>query len=596
MSRLTTFRELRHPRDLPHHNFHRNARREKHKLIWHESEKTLRNVIKGYNSSIVSYDLCEERLTHWAVGRVNKILSLHTSITVKHSVTHGDMPPAVRTNSVRSGYRWLNSLGQVRNKLGINKAKELRKNSSSFMMALSEDIEATSSFTQLVRANEHITSYLQIGGADNIYSLPKYNSSQIDSLKFNVGSTQISIRLIHGLTKSSIDPLRITPLHRMVRKYPYPPLMLHGNTKSEQEGLSTSHYSGSRITYEKPNPPKKHDALPEILAVEDSNETPEKKNESPCNYGPIVTNRNIIAYVVKPDQGPTQIANDINSTTTQRKYGYELIRRFNWTEIIRSKENKRYFSHISVENRFNKFNPKYYELNMNKCDIVVIDNEVLGRDAVSYDSSELPPFIRAFRNAIIMEAYENAKSHLEIVSAVTGIEELENRMMLLDTSYPAKEKEANGFGADEDVFRDVTFKIRSYVLDFDVVVNYYKTTRLSRIVRLGDIGPVDDGYTVVTPNGMWITGPYGDMEINLGANRGGHKIRRQAKDPSTIGAVQFTKIQSDHYEKCSARLTGDIVYDQLRLTYPNKPQKTNEVINYFLNVEGYTKTYGHIKL
>ncbi len=51
----------------------------------------------------------------------------------------------------------------------------------------------------------------------------------------------------------------------------------------------------------------------------------------------------IVGYVVKPRQGFTQIAEDINNPARQRDYGYSLgKRKIWWYEIANHPKNKKY--------------------------------------------------------------------------------------------------------------------------------------------------------------------------------------------------------------------------------------------------------------
>jgi hypothetical protein len=86
---------------------------------------------------------------------------------------------------------------------------------------------------------------------------------------------------------------------------------------------------------------------------------------------PDVENGQIIGYRVVANQGPTQIAKDINDPRTMKKYGYCLIKPITWTQIVN--ENLSKFPTIAeggkfpgyLSNRDNKNDPEYRRLNVN---------------------------------------------------------------------------------------------------------------------------------------------------------------------------------------------------------------------------------------
>ena len=88
-------------------------------------------------------------------------------------------------------------------------------------------------------------------------------------------------------------------------------------------------------------------------------------------------------YVVKPDQGPTQIAEDL-----AKVHGVDV----NWVKTIDDPRNQKYFEHITGEERYNEHNKSYENLNMNPGDIIYFDFEITkttGANQASGDSGLL---------------------------------------------------------------------------------------------------------------------------------------------------------------------------------------------------------------
>ena len=74
---------------------------------------------------------------------------------------------------------------------------------------------------------------------------------------------------------------------------------------------------------------------------------------------PVVLNQQIIGYRVKPGQGPSQIAEDINNVKTQKDYGFKLtLGSVNWIDIV-------------IDNP--KFFPKEIELDKNSIDFTSLN-------------------------------------------------------------------------------------------------------------------------------------------------------------------------------------------------------------------------------
>jgi len=79
---------------------------------------------------------------------------------------------------------------------------------------------------------------------------------------------------------------------------------------------------------------------------------------------PIVKNGKLIGYRVEKGQGPTQIAEDINNSETQKKYGYTLNSEVDYMDVVNSNPDK----FTNVENKENVNNEGYTKLNMNEGD------------------------------------------------------------------------------------------------------------------------------------------------------------------------------------------------------------------------------------
>lgn len=82
-------------------------------------------------------------------------------------------------------------------------------------------------------------------------------------------------------------------------------------------------------------------------------------------------------YRVKPGQGPTQIAADINDPETQKKYGYKLDHPVTWEQIVSTNfdifMNAGDFGDATVGEFYDKNNPVYKNLNINPGDWLEID-------------------------------------------------------------------------------------------------------------------------------------------------------------------------------------------------------------------------------
>ena len=89
---------------------------------------------------------------------------------------------------------------------------------------------------------------------------------------------------------------------------------------------------------------------------------------------PVVKNGILVGYDVQDGQGPTQIAQDINNPETKRKYGYTVINRVHWSQIVG--DNIAFFAKRAgdVVNVGDANDPGYRTMNINVGDHLMIRN------------------------------------------------------------------------------------------------------------------------------------------------------------------------------------------------------------------------------
>lgn len=92
----------------------------------------------------------------------------------------------------------------------------------------------------------------------------------------------------------------------------------------------------------------------------------------PSKDGPVVINRDVVAYRVRKNQGPTQIAEDINDYQSRIDYDYQLSEDIKWEFIV--KNNMKFFSHIN-NGVFNKENDEFKHLNLNPGDLISLKEQ-----------------------------------------------------------------------------------------------------------------------------------------------------------------------------------------------------------------------------
>ncbi len=107
---------------------------------------------------------------------------------------------------------------------------------------------------------------------------------------------------------------------------------------------------------------------------------------------PIVVNGTLMGYHVQAGQGPTQIAADLNSAKTQEKYGYTLIDKVDWTDVV--KRNIETFkssgNYESKDWQKNSGDEGYTQLDINEGDALsLIPTQALDRtDITSQDNDD----------------------------------------------------------------------------------------------------------------------------------------------------------------------------------------------------------------
>jgi RHS repeat-associated protein len=89
---------------------------------------------------------------------------------------------------------------------------------------------------------------------------------------------------------------------------------------------------------------------------------------------PVVNNDGeLIAFIVMEGQGPTQIAQVINNPAVQNMFGFTLLTKVDYMDIV--VDNPAKFE--NVQNKEDKFNPEYKKLNMHKGEVLSLQSPYL---------------------------------------------------------------------------------------------------------------------------------------------------------------------------------------------------------------------------
>ena len=112
---------------------------------------------------------------------------------------------------------------------------------------------------------------------------------------------------------------------------------------------------------------------------------------------PDVENGRLVGYTVQADQGPTQIAADINDPSTMKKYGYCLLEPVDWQQVVQQNVSKfpnqaEGGSHPGfVSDRSDINDPEYRRLNVNPKDYLTIRGDCDDCGGDPSGNSPVPP-------------------------------------------------------------------------------------------------------------------------------------------------------------------------------------------------------------
>ena len=233
-SRLTANQRFRHPEQLPHDNTPGTEAPAGHRLLWHQSEVTLRNVIRRFNGDLVSYQLREDRLTHWVKeGCYGEVISLHTTINWACRIRPlGGITFLDATESV-FGNRWINKPADLIRKWHLRMADELGRYGINAGYVLEEEMAPSHTFSRIAPTlgSSIAPQYMQVGG-----------SRAVATAGGQVHGTLFDLRQVCS------DPAQILTLHQRLRTYTYGRLGLFDCKDIEREGKLETRYADSRMT------------------------------------------------------------------------------------------------------------------------------------------------------------------------------------------------------------------------------------------------------------------------------------------------------------------------------------------------------------
>ena len=111
---------------------------------------------------------------------------------------------------------------------------------------------------------------------------------------------------------------------------------------------------------------------------------------------------------------------------------------------------------------------------------------------------------------------------------------------------------------------------------------------------LADIGPINTGgFGTQVTEGMWIFGPEGQEEIDLGRHRGYKKIKQTLVRKTHIGYASFSEDQVDHFLWAQSQLVKTKVIASLQDAFSDKPKYLARVIGWLKLT--YPETFRDVK-
>lgn len=123
---------------------------------------------------------------------------------------------------------------------------------------------------------------------------------------------------------------------------------------------------------------------------------------------PIVLNGMLIGYRVENGQGPIAIANDLNNPETQKKYGYSLITKVSYLDIVNSNPKK--FN--VVKNKYDINDSGFKKLDIQKGDVLSVSTIIKREKEIQKDNKLVLAQIEANINKIKIIKMEDSGPYM----------------------------------------------------------------------------------------------------------------------------------------------------------------------------------------
>ena len=251
-------------------------------LLWHETEVSVRNVIRGFMGDLVSFELWERRITHRAgVKAPENIVTFNSILKRYYKFRQSGFTQVLDKREERTGHLWRNKPERVHGKWGLDGAEALRSAGYGKIHTPTVGVHPSPEFIKLIDAEQGSISQhtLQFTGG--------LGSRFASGLPPGITLSEPVTNALSGIYRSNSDPSQIIALYRARRRYNYPSLRLTASESIRDLGILRFYRVGGGVS----SPPR--------IATKNKNVYQPELDESPTIISIVWTDEECIGELSK---------------------------------------------------------------------------------------------------------------------------------------------------------------------------------------------------------------------------------------------------------------------------------------------------------